>query len=222
MPVPRTVQAGLPFPVLDSVPVTVPVPVPVPMGHDDPEHNSESIPMPVVPEHDPEDGFQKRKSRKRDGSTLRKAPQAPKRFKSSYICFFMAKQPEIKEALGEKASVTEVSKRSAEMWRGLPAEERAHWDEVAAKDKQRYMVEKASYTGPWQVPWKRAKKVSETHNWKEAKRCHLNDACLRVLGIFEAEFHISEFRSLNHSLGRSDAPNPPCLLLSSFPSCPSL
>lgn len=33
-----------------------------------------------------------------------------------------------------------------------------HWDEEAAKDKERYMVEKASYTGPWQVPWKRAKK----------------------------------------------------------------
>ena len=70
----------------------------------------------------------------------------------------MAKQPEIKEELGEKASVTEVSKRSAEMWRNLPADERAHWDDVAAKDKQRYMVEKATYTGPWQVPWKRAKK----------------------------------------------------------------
>jgi high mobility group protein B1 len=70
----------------------------------------------------------------------------------------MAKQPVIKEELGAKASVTEVSKRSAEMWRNLPADERAHWDEVAAKDKQRYMVEKATYTGPWQVPWKRAKK----------------------------------------------------------------
>ena len=42
--------------------------------------------------------------------------------------------------------------------RNLPAEERGHWDDVAAKDKQRYMVEKASYTGPWQVPWKRARK----------------------------------------------------------------
>lgn len=70
----------------------------------------------------------------------------------------MAKQPEIKEELGDKSSVTEVSKKSAEMWRNLPAEERAHWDDVAAKDKQRYMVEKSSYTGPWQVPWKRAKK----------------------------------------------------------------
>jgi len=100
----------------------------------------------------------KKNKKKRDGTTLRKAPQAPKRFKSSYICFFMAKQPEIKGELGHKASVTEVSKRSAEMWRNLPADERAHWDDVAAKDKQRYMVEKATYTGPWQVPWKRAKK----------------------------------------------------------------
>jgi hypothetical protein len=54
--------------------------------------------------------------KKRDGSQLRKAPQAPKRFKSSYICFFMAKQPDIKEELGAKATVTEISKRSAEMW----------------------------------------------------------------------------------------------------------
>ena len=42
--------------------------------------------------------------------------------------------------------------------RNLPSAERVHWDEVAAKDKQRYLVEKASYTGPWQVPYKRAKK----------------------------------------------------------------
>jgi hypothetical protein len=58
----------------------------------------------------------KRGKKKRDNSALRKAPQAPKRFKSSYICFFMAKQPEIKDDLGDKATVTEISKRSAEMW----------------------------------------------------------------------------------------------------------
>ena len=98
------------------------------------------------------------KNKKRDAAALRKAPQAPKRFKSSYICFFMAKQPDIKEELGDKATVTEISKRSAEMWRNLPGKERQHWEEVAAKDKQRYMMEKQSYTGPWQVPWKRARK----------------------------------------------------------------
>jgi hypothetical protein len=100
----------------------------------------------------------KKGKKKRDSSTFRKAPQAPKRFKSSYICFFMAKQPVIKAELGENANVTSISKRSAEMWKHLSPEERAHWDDVAAKDKQRYMNEKASYTGPWQVPWKRVKK----------------------------------------------------------------
>ena len=44
--------------------------------------------------------------KKRDGSSLRKAPGAPKRFKSSYIMFFMAKQKEIKSELGEGASVS--------------------------------------------------------------------------------------------------------------------
>lgn len=100
----------------------------------------------------------KKGRKKRDPSALRKAPNAPKRFKSSYICFFMAKQPEIKEELGADATVGSISKRSAEMWKHLPPEERAHWDDVAAKDKQRYLSEKASYTGPWQVPWKRVKK----------------------------------------------------------------
>jgi hypothetical protein len=47
------------------------------------------------------------KKKGRDSSTLRKAPQAPKRFKSSYICFFMEKQPEIKEELGSKATVSD-------------------------------------------------------------------------------------------------------------------
>lgn len=100
----------------------------------------------------------KKGKKKRDANALRKAPNAPKRFKSSYICFFMAKQPEIKESLGDQATVTAISKRSAAMWKNLPAEERAHWDDVAAKDKQRYMIEKSQYTGPWQIPWKRAKK----------------------------------------------------------------
>ncbi len=48
----------------------------------------------------------KSNKKKRDSSTLRKAPQAPKRFKSSYILFFMAKQQEIKDSLGPSATVS--------------------------------------------------------------------------------------------------------------------
>jgi len=96
--------------------------------------------------------------KKRDASTLRKAPQAPKRFKSSYIMFFMAKQQEIKAELGQGASVGDVSKQSSDRWKKLSLEDRAVWDQKAKEDKERYNLEKASYTGPWQVPWKRAKK----------------------------------------------------------------
>jgi HMG (high mobility group) box len=96
--------------------------------------------------------------KKRDVTVMRKAPQAPKRFKSSYICFFTSKQSEIKEILGDKATVMEISKKSAQMWKELGAEERSHWEDVAAKDKERYMIEKATYSGPWQVPYKRTKK----------------------------------------------------------------
>lgn len=98
------------------------------------------------------------KRKKRERNNLRKAPQAPKRFKSSYICFFTSKQSEIKERLGSTATVSQVSKESAQMWKKLTPDEKAYWDDVAAKDKERYMEEKANYTGPWQVANKRQKK----------------------------------------------------------------
>lgn len=70
--------------------------------------------------HDPIPAFlettEKKTKKKRDAQGLRKNPMAPKRFKSSYIMFFMSKQPDIKAELGDKATVTEISKRSAEMW----------------------------------------------------------------------------------------------------------
>jgi hypothetical protein len=102
------------------------------------------------------------RGKKRDASNqFRKAPGAPKRFKSSYIFFFTDCQANLKKELGKKASVADVSRRSAAIWRNLPAKERAHWDEVAAQDKERYLAQKDAYTGPWQVPFKRTKKNPE-------------------------------------------------------------
>jgi len=96
------------------------------------------------------------RGKKRDDSQFRKAPQAPKRFKSSYIFFFTENQAKVKEQLGPQASVADVSRRSAELWRNLS--ERTHWQELASMDKERYLAEKEAYTGPWQVPHKRMKK----------------------------------------------------------------
>ena len=49
-------------------------------------------------------------------------------------------------------------KAVAEMWRSLSREERAFWDEESRNDKVRYMKEKAKYSGPWNIPKRRAKK----------------------------------------------------------------
>lgn len=135
--------------------------------------------------------------RKRD-SNLRKAPQAPKRFKSSYILFFIAQQNVIKSELGPKASVGEVSKRSSEKWKQLSREDKSIWEEKAKIDKERYNAEKERYTGPWQVPWKRAKKdpnapkrpMSAFLYYSQVKRSHIkqqnpglkNTEISRVLG----------------------------------------
>jgi len=105
-----------------------------------------------------EDKVIKNKSRRFPRKQFQKAPQAPKRFKSSYICFFMENQGKTKAELGPCATVSDVSKRTAELWRKLTDQERAHWNKVAARDKERFLFEQSSYTGPWRVPNKRAKK----------------------------------------------------------------
>jgi len=93
-------------------------------------------------------------------SPIDKDPNAPKRFKSSYICFSVAKQQEIKQLLGPEARVTDVAKKIAETWKSLTPEQRSEWDNAAKADKERYMLEKASYKPPYQEKTgrKRAKK----------------------------------------------------------------
>jgi len=97
----------------------------------------------------------------RDVNTMKKAPQAPKRFKSSYILYFTAKQDQIKKELGSEASASDVARKASEMWKTVKPEERLHWETEAQKDKDRYSYEKAHYHGPWHVvknPNRRTKK----------------------------------------------------------------
>lgn len=99
--------------------------------------------------------------RKSKATKFKKAPQAPKRFKSAFMLFSTVKHPEIRLSLkdDENANVPRVAKLVAEAWRNLPPEERAVWDKKSSEDKKRYEVEKAMYTGPWKIPAsKRARK----------------------------------------------------------------
>lgn len=88
----------------------------------------------------------------------KKAPGAPKRGRSPYICFTMEKRLEIKASLPPTAKVTEIMQKIAEAWRALSDDEKIPWVEKAAADKARYEEEKLSYRGPLRVKNRRAKK----------------------------------------------------------------
>jgi hypothetical protein len=96
---------------------------------------------------------------------LRKAPHAPKRFKSAYIYFIMDKMEELRSSAGESlkvgrtqfqriifhrfdsepppllhtlsVQVTDMMKQLAVMWNSLPAEYKKQYEEIACTDKER-------------------------------------------------------------------------------------
>lgn len=85
---------------------------------------------------------------------LKKAPGAPRRFKSAFIFYSTWKHKEIKERLRKEGSnerMVSVAKMVSQAWRGLSPEERYVWEEKARLDKERFEVEKAMYNGPWKV-----------------------------------------------------------------------
>lgn len=95
---------------------------------------------------------------------MKKAPEAPRRFKSSYMFFSTAKHKEIRAELTEKGqgklATTEVAKMVSKAWKDIAKQERVKWEELARQDKARYEMEKSMYTGPWKVPATR-KRISK-------------------------------------------------------------
>jgi len=92
----------------------------------------------------------------RSGSTkYKKAPDAPKRFKSAFIIFSAEKHKEIKKRLEEEGrpeKTTDIAKLVSESWKSLSAPDREEWELKAEKDRARYEEEKAAYKGPWKIP----------------------------------------------------------------------
>lgn len=78
--------------------------------------------------------------KKRDPSKL-----TPKRPLSAYNMFFQQErrgvQAQLFEALGRKATNKEVTQKVGEKWKLIPSSQRAHFELLAAKEKQRYALE---------------------------------------------------------------------------------
>jgi len=97
-------------------------------------------------------------------SKFKKAPQAPRRFKSAYMFFSETKHKEIRAGLGtkgKKEKATNIAKIVSKEWKALSAEERGKYEEMARKDKKRFELEKSIYTGPWKVLAKKSERDPE-------------------------------------------------------------
>lgn len=96
---------------------------------------------------------------------MKKAPDAPKRFKTAYICFVTEKMDEVKSNLSslEECKVTDIMKVLALMWKNLSPSEKIHYQQQADDDKNRYFAELSQYSGPLQVPNKRQKKAAVSY-----------------------------------------------------------
>jgi len=88
--------------------------------------------------------------KKRRNNGTKKPPDAPKRFKSSFIFFSMAKHKEIKESLSRSTDTKGINITSlvSEAWRTLEPMERQKFEEMARQDKARYDVERRNYVPP--------------------------------------------------------------------------
>lgn len=86
----------------------------------------------------------KRRSKKRH-----KDPNAPKRNQSSFFLYSNATRNDVKVA-NPNAKFGEIAQIISRHFKALPEEERAYWDEKAARDKERYQREMAVYRGEFE------------------------------------------------------------------------
>jgi len=80
------------------------------------------------------------------GKVAKKAkdPNAPKRPQSAYFLWLNDNRPAIKKAHPD-ASITEVAKIGGAQWRKITAAEKKKYEDLNAKDKERYAKEAAAY-----------------------------------------------------------------------------
>lgn len=82
----------------------------------------------------------------------RKDPRAPKRSKSAYIFFAIEIRESVKAEIGPDARVGDIAKLTSRRWKSLTDQQRLRYENVAKADRDRYLEEKAAYTGPLLIP----------------------------------------------------------------------
>ena len=66
-------------------------------------------------------------AKKEQPMKYKKAPQAPRRFKSAYMFFSTEKHKSIRQENGEKLQTTEIAKLVSHAWKTQQPDERKKW-----------------------------------------------------------------------------------------------
>jgi len=85
-----------------------------------------------------------KKKRKTRGGKKKKDPDAPKRPKTAYLCYAVAVRSQVQKDNPEMKFV-DITRKISEQWKALTADERKPYDDMAAKDKERYEKAKKAY-----------------------------------------------------------------------------
>lgn len=96
-------------------------------------------------------------------TVYKKAPGAPKRWKSSYVHFFTNYIEKKKSVVGEdglpvKFDIAVVSREASQAWKVLPEQEKKYWQYVSEKEKEEYNAKRDAYDGPWKIATNKVKK----------------------------------------------------------------
>nr|CDS28663.1 fact complex subunit ssrp1 [Hymenolepis microstoma] len=83
--------------------------------------------------------------RKSESKKSKKDPNAPVRPSSAYIIWFNENRQQIKNSLGDSASVTSVAKAAGEKWNNMSADLKARYQAQADKQKEKYEEEMKVY-----------------------------------------------------------------------------
>lgn len=78
-------------------------------------------------------------------SKRKKDPEAPKKWKTSYI-FFCTEQRKLLKNQDVKYKTTEITGKLAEIWKSLSDREKLKYDELSKQDKERYIKEMSVYS----------------------------------------------------------------------------
>jgi len=105
--------------------------------HDIPNFDDESSPAPMGSEG-PQNDYSLSSQAKGD-TVYKKAPGAPKRFKSSYVHFFTDFVERAKKQLGPdglplKFDLSTVSKESSHAWKSLSSDQRKYWNYISEQE----------------------------------------------------------------------------------------